>query len=101
MSKLIEEIINKTHEYLQPNPATRARLATLSTFNKIQGKVKAAPYPQPEGQLGECMLKYGNDLGQDSIFGTFILVMNKPVFWVSFTFIIRYRFVCSLFLIIA
>lgn len=69
MSKLIEEIINKTHEFLQPNPATRAKLATLSTFNKIQGKDKAAPYPQPEGQLGDCMLKYGNELDHESLFG--------------------------------
>lgn len=69
MSKLIEEIIAKTHEYLQPNPATRAKLATLNTFNKIQGKNKAPPYPQPEGQLGECMLKYGNELDHDSLFG--------------------------------
>ncbi len=72
MSKLIEEIINKTHEYLQPNPATRARLATVSTFNKIQGKGKATPYPQPEGQLGYCMLKYGCELGHDSILGTLL-----------------------------
>ncbi|KAL5112130.1 Endophilin-A3 [Taenia crassiceps] len=64
-----KEIIAKTHEYLQPNPATRAKLATLNTFNKIQGKGKAPPYPQPEGQLGECMLKYGNELDQDSLFG--------------------------------
>lgn len=69
MAKLIEEIINKTHEFLQPNPATRAKLATLSTFNKIQGKDKTAPYPQPEGQLGDCMLKYGNELDHDSLFG--------------------------------
>ncbi|VDM32324.1 unnamed protein product [Hydatigera taeniaeformis] len=69
MSKLIEEIITKTHEYLQPNPATRAKLATLNTFNKIQGKGKAPPYPQPEGQLGECMLKYGHELDHDSLFG--------------------------------
>ncbi|CDS41390.1 sh3 containing grb2 protein 3 [Echinococcus multilocularis] len=69
MSKLIEEIITKTHEYLQPNPATRAKLATLNTFNKIQGKGKAPPYPQPEGQLGDCMLKYGNELDHDSLFG--------------------------------
>ena len=72
MSKLIEEIITKTHEYLQPNPATRARLATLNTFNKIQGKGKAPPYPQPEGQLGDCMLKYGNELDRDSLFGKYL-----------------------------
>uniref|UniRef100_A0A5K3ERN3 BAR domain-containing protein n=1 Tax=Mesocestoides corti TaxID=53468 RepID=A0A5K3ERN3_MESCO len=69
MSKLFSEIIIKTQEYLQPNPTTRAKLATLNTFNKIQGKGVAPPYPQPEGQLGECMLKYGNELGPDSLYG--------------------------------
>ncbi|VDM05203.1 unnamed protein product [Schistocephalus solidus] len=69
MSKLIDEIINRTHEYLQPNPATRAKMLTMNTFNKIQGKAKTSAYPQPEGQLGDCMLKYGEELGNDSLFG--------------------------------
>nr|VZI39859.1 unnamed protein product [Spirometra erinaceieuropaei] len=69
MAKLIEEIINRTHEYLQPNPATRAKMVTMNTFNKIQGKAKTSAYPQPEGQLGDCMLKYGDELGSDSLFG--------------------------------
>ncbi|VDN11948.1 unnamed protein product [Dibothriocephalus latus] len=69
MSKLIEEIINRTHEYLQPNPATRAKMVTVNTFNKIQGKAKTSAYPQPEGQLGDCMLKYGEELGNESLFG--------------------------------
>ncbi|CAL8101528.1 unnamed protein product [Calicophoron daubneyi] len=69
ISKLIDDIITQTHEFLQPNPAYRARLLTLNTLSKIQGKTKATTYPQPEGQLGDCMQKYGRELGSDSCFG--------------------------------
>ena len=75
--------MNKTKEYLQPNPgndqkdwmyvkwpsstrtATRAKLTVSS---KIKGS-KTHSYPQPEGTLGDAMCKYGKDLGEDSSFG--------------------------------
>lgn len=63
------EIISKTSEYLQPNPATRAKLTMLSTVSKIRGQVKSPGYPQPEGLLGECMTKYGQDMGKNTSFG--------------------------------
>ncbi|CAH8858370.1 unnamed protein product [Trichobilharzia szidati] len=69
ISKLFEDVMAQTHEFLQPNPAYRAKLMTMNTLNKLQGKSKNAAYPQPENQLGECMIKYGRDLGPDSCYG--------------------------------
>lgn len=63
------EVINKTSEYLQPNPATRAKLSMLSTVSKIRGQVKSPGYSQPEDLLGESMMKYGGDMGSDTNFG--------------------------------
>nr|XP_046263622.1 endophilin-A2-like isoform X2 [Scatophagus argus] len=68
-SKAVVEVIGKTSEYLQPNPATRAKLSMLNTVSKIRGQVKSPGYPQPEGLLGECMTKYGRDMGEDTNFG--------------------------------
>lgn len=67
MIELVDELLNKTKEYLQPNPATRAKLMIGS---KVQTKTHA--YPQPEGQLGEVMLRASSKLGADSNFGKFI-----------------------------
>ncbi|XP_074544797.1 endophilin-A2-like isoform X2 [Halichoeres trimaculatus] len=68
-SRAVVEVITKTSEYLQPNPATRAKLSMLNTVSKIRGQVKSPGYPQPEGLLGECMTKYGHDMGRDTNFG--------------------------------
>ncbi|OON14721.1 BAR domain protein, partial [Opisthorchis viverrini] len=67
--KLIDEVVTQTQEFLQPNPAHRAKMLTMNTLNKLQGKAKSSVYPQPEGQLGDCMQKYGRDLGPDSCYG--------------------------------
>ncbi|KAJ3599830.1 hypothetical protein NHX12_033784 [Muraenolepis orangiensis] len=68
-SKAVVEVISKTSEYLQPNPASRAKLSMLNTMSKIRGQVKNPGYPQAEGLLGECMVKYGRELGEDTNFG--------------------------------
>uniref|UniRef100_H3CZC1 Endophilin-A2 n=1 Tax=Tetraodon nigroviridis TaxID=99883 RepID=H3CZC1_TETNG len=68
-SKAVVEVISKTSEYLQPNPASRAKLSMLNTMSKIRGQVKNPGYPQAEGLLGECMSKYGRDLGEETNFG--------------------------------
>lgn len=41
----------------------------LNTMSKIRGQVKNPGYPQAEGLLGECMGKYGRELGEDTNFG--------------------------------
>lgn len=92
-SKAVVEVISKTSEYLQPNPgekrsgrqfkhrlptawwlefapaASRAKLSMLNTMSKIRGQVKNPGYPQAEGLLGECMGKYGRELGEETNFG--------------------------------
>lgn len=68
-SRAVLEVISKTSEYLQPNPATRAKLTMLNTVSKIRGQEKNPGYPQPEGLLGDCMLKYGREMGTGSNFG--------------------------------
>lgn len=68
-SKAVVEVINKTSEYLQPNPATRAKLTMMNTVSKIRGQDQTTGYPQPEGQLGDCMKKFGHEMGSDSNFG--------------------------------
>ncbi|XP_067085628.1 SH3-domain GRB2-like 1b isoform X1 [Osmerus mordax] len=68
-SKAVVEVISKTSEYLQPNPASRAKLSMLNTMSKIRGQVKNPGYPQAEGLLGECMAKYGRELGEETNFG--------------------------------
>ncbi|XP_070631318.1 endophilin-A3 isoform X7 [Bos indicus] len=68
-NKAVAEILSKATEYLQPNPAYRAKLGMLNTMSKIRGQVKTTGYPQTEGLLGDCMLKYGKELGEGSTFG--------------------------------
>lgn len=71
-SKAVTEVLARTIEYLQPNPASRAKLTMLNTVSKIRGQVKNPGYPQSEGLLGECMIRHGKELG-DSNFGDALL----------------------------
>lgn len=50
-------------------PASRAKLTMLNTVSKIRGQVKNPGYPQSEGLLGETMIRYGKELGDESNFG--------------------------------
>uniref|UniRef100_A0AAF5Q0P9 BAR domain-containing protein n=1 Tax=Wuchereria bancrofti TaxID=6293 RepID=A0AAF5Q0P9_WUCBA len=67
--ELISALIAGTHELLQPNPATRAKMATMGALSKVRGTSKAQPYPQTEGLLADTMQKYGTALGVDSDLG--------------------------------
>uniref|UniRef100_F6REN5 Endophilin-A2 n=1 Tax=Equus caballus TaxID=9796 RepID=F6REN5_HORSE len=72
-SKAVAEVLARTIEYLQPNPASRAKLTMLNTVSKIRGQVKNPGYPQSEGLLGECMIRHGKELGGESNFGDALL----------------------------
>ncbi|XP_072537394.1 SH3-domain GRB2-like 1b isoform X2 [Salminus brasiliensis] len=78
-SKAVVEVISKTSEYLQPNPASRAKLSMLNTMSKIRGQVKSPGYPQVEGLLGECMAKYGRDLGEETNFGSALIDVGESM----------------------
>lgn len=47
----------------------------FNSLSKIRGQAKSSAYPQPEGTLGETMVKYGKDLGEDR-FGKNIFVFS-------------------------
>ncbi|XP_026574163.1 endophilin-A1 [Pseudonaja textilis] len=68
-SRAVVEIMAKTIEYLQPNPASRAKLSMLNTMSKIRGQEKGPGYPQAEALLADAMLKFGRELGDDCNFG--------------------------------
>ncbi|XP_053302209.1 endophilin-A3a isoform X2 [Pleuronectes platessa] len=78
-NKSVFDILSKTTEYLQPNPASRAKLNMLTTVSKIRGQVKTTGYPQTEGLLGDCMLRYGHELGEDSVFGCALLDIGEAM----------------------
>ncbi|XP_076838235.1 SH3-domain GRB2-like 1a [Brachyhypopomus gauderio] len=78
-SKAIVEVLSRTSEYLQPNPASRAKLSMLSTVSKIRGQVKSTGYPQAEGLLGETMVRYGREMGEDTNFGGALVDMGESM----------------------
>ncbi|XP_039515863.1 endophilin-A3a isoform X1 [Pimephales promelas] len=78
-NKSVFELITKTTEYLQPNPASRAKLGMLNTVSKIRGQVKTTGYPQTEGLLGDSMLRYGRELGEESTFGAALVDIGEAM----------------------
>jgi endophilin-A len=51
----------------------------LNTVSKLQGQVKATGYPQTEDMLGDFMLKYDKELGEDSAFGNSLLEAGEAL----------------------
>lgn len=56
--------------------ASRAKLSMINTMSKIRGQEKGPGYPQAETVLGDAMLKFGRELGEESSFGKCIPVKN-------------------------
>lgn len=54
--------------------ASRAKLSMINTMSKIRGQEKGPGYPQAETVLGDAMLKFGRELGEESSFGKCIPV---------------------------
>jgi len=46
-------------------------MVAMKGVSKLRGQHGQLLYPQPEGQLGECMTKYGRELGDDSVLGKY------------------------------
>ncbi|XP_022242440.1 endophilin-A-like isoform X2 [Limulus polyphemus] len=76
MNELVEELMTKTKEFLQPNPASRAKMMVSSKFC---GAVKTHNYPQPEGILGDEMVKYGMNYGEDTSFGKSLIQAGEAL----------------------
>lgn len=57
--------------------ASRAKLSMLNTVSKIRGQVKSTGYPQAEGVLGESMVRYGREMGEDTNFGTCVCALAE------------------------
>lgn len=70
LGRLVEGLIYKTHEFLQPNPAIRAKTTTRNALSKMRGQDHRMSYQLPEGTLGEHMQKHAVDLGEGFIFGS-------------------------------
>nr|XP_020821820.1 endophilin-A3 isoform X3 [Phascolarctos cinereus] len=78
-NKAVEGLLTKCTEYLQPNPAYRMKLGMQNTMSKITGQMGTTGYPQPEGLLGDSMLRYGAELGEDSMFGQALLDIGEAM----------------------
>ncbi|XP_028258659.1 SH3 domain containing GRB2 like 2a, endophilin A1 isoform X2 [Parambassis ranga] len=68
-TRAVMEIITKTTEYLQPNPATRAKMSMMNSMSRMRGQEKGPGYTQTEANLGESMQRFGRELGEESHFG--------------------------------
>ncbi|KAL2098140.1 hypothetical protein ACEWY4_007347 [Coilia grayii] len=78
-SKAIVEVLSRTTEFLQPNPASRAKLSMMSSVSKIRGQPRSPGYPQAEGLLGECMMKYASEMGPNTNFGGALLEVGESM----------------------
>ncbi|XP_072290935.1 endophilin-A3b [Eucyclogobius newberryi] len=67
---MLHELLSRTTDFLQPNPAYRARLSVLKTVSRLRGQGSSeGSYPQAEGMLGDSMVRHGHELGPASEFG--------------------------------
>ena len=64
--------------------ASRAKLSAVKSISKLRGQHNHTLYPQPEGQLGDCMVKNGKELGEDSLFGENCSIAISPtdLWWI-------------------
>ncbi|KAL3996587.1 transforming acidic coiled-coil-containing protein 1 [Sarotherodon galilaeus] len=78
-ARAVMDIITKTTEYLQPNPATRAKMSMMNSMSRIRGQEKGPGYTQTEVILGEAMQKFGRDLGDESNFGLALIDVGEAM----------------------
>uniref|UniRef100_A0AAY4AS17 Uncharacterized protein n=1 Tax=Denticeps clupeoides TaxID=299321 RepID=A0AAY4AS17_9TELE len=78
-SRAVLDIMTKTTEYLQPNPAIRAKMSMMSSMSKIRGQEKGPGYTQAETMLGDSMQKFGRELGEESSFGLALIDVGEAM----------------------
>ncbi|XP_029293392.1 SH3 domain containing GRB2 like 2a, endophilin A1 isoform X4 [Cottoperca gobio] len=72
-ARAVLDIMTKTTEYLQPNPATRAKMSMINSMSRMRGQEKGPGYTQTEAILGESMQRFGRELGEESNFGNALI----------------------------
>lgn len=72
---MVEDLQQKTKEFLQPNPAARAKMAAI----KLSSSQAKAQYPQTEGILGNAMTAHGRKLGEDDILGQSMIEVGESL----------------------
>ncbi|XP_047221714.1 SH3 domain containing GRB2 like 2a, endophilin A1 isoform X9 [Girardinichthys multiradiatus] len=72
-ARAVMDIMTKTTEYLQPNPATRAKMSMMNSMSRMRGQEKGPGYTQTETILAESMQRFGRELGEDSTFGVALI----------------------------
>lgn len=78
MCRLVDELMARTQEVLQPNPASRAKMSAVKSISRFRGQTNHhALYPQPEGQLGDCMIKHGRELADTSVYGRALVEVGE------------------------
>lgn len=70
--KGIDTVIKCTEVLLIPNPNTRTKFAMKERMGKQDRKI-----PQPEGELGEAMVKHGRLIGEDTNFGNALIMVGE------------------------
>ena len=66
---------NITHVYcIVLFTVSRSKMMAIKSVSRLRGNHSNAMYPQPEGQFGECMSKYGRDFGESSVLGWFLVM---------------------------
>ncbi|XP_072318966.1 SH3 domain containing GRB2 like 2a, endophilin A1 isoform X3 [Eucyclogobius newberryi] len=78
-ARAVLDIMTKTTEYLQPNPATRAKMSMMNSMSRMRGQEKGPGYTQTEAILGESMQKFGRELGDDSTFGQALVEVGEAM----------------------
>lgn len=73
---MVDDLQHKTKEFLQPNPAARAKMVALKISSGNQAKTQ---YPQTEGILGNAMAAHGKKLGEDDPLGQALIETGESM----------------------
>jgi endophilin-A len=74
-SEMVEDLQQKTKEFLQPNPAARAKMAAL----KLSSGQAKSQYPQSEGVLGNALVSHGKRLGESDPLGDALIETGESL----------------------
>jgi len=76
-ARAMESINSKIMDFLQPNPVTRAKLATQASYARARGTAAEIGYPQTERQVGEILTKNASEIGPSSYYGRAVVELGE------------------------